>query len=181
MKTLLTYLGSFLKLTVRSIFYPFKGMKLEEVAGMLVVVMIIGGVIVLGIKLEEKVDALATYETKEVALETNRLVALDTNEDINGSYSTTFFVGRGYIREDLYYHFFHETVNGIKYEKVRAENSYPGTYIIETDEEPRYVKYGLFYANPEDKYYNPEMIRRTRNVLYIPKGSIITNYRVNGE
>lgn len=102
------------------------------------------------------------------------LVSLDTNEDVNGNL-TIFFVGSGYISEDLYYHFFYNTSRGIKYEKIRAEQC----YIIETNDKPKFVKYGMYPSDPTDFFYDEDEVRSGRKVLYIPKGTIKTNYKVN--
>jgi hypothetical protein len=106
------------------------------------------------------------------------LVSLDANEDVNGSYAQSFFVGSGYIGEDLYYHFFYNTSKGIKYEKRRAER----VYIIETDTiVPSYIEYGYFFLEKDSLEigYYPEMRSRSRDVLYIPEGTIKRDYKVN--
>jgi len=122
----------------------------------------------------------ATYvtgslETEERVKASYDLVSLDANEDINGSFETAFFVGSGYIGEDLYYHFYYETSKGIKYVKKRAESM----YIIETDGNPRYVIYANYIKDETHDYYRENRSRETRRVLYIPKGTIKRNYKVN--
>lgn len=112
---------------------------------------------------EERVDS--SYE----------LVSLETNEDIHGSYSNLFFVGSGYIGEDLYYHFFYKTSKGTKYKKIKAENC----YIIETDSIPSYTKYALFLKDTDSFFYEVSKPQESRQVLYIPKGTIKANYKVN--
>ena len=66
-------------------------------------------------------------ETEERAYATYDLVALDANEDLNGSYQHAFFVGSGYIGEDLYYHFYYETSKGIKYKLIILKEYTDGT------------------------------------------------------
>ena len=116
-----------------------------------------------------------SLETEERVYKSYNLVALDTNEDINGSYNSIFFVGSGHIGEELYYHFYYNTPNGIKYNKVRAEYC----YIIETGEKPSYKIYGEYYKKVESVFYEPDIVEETREVLYIPKGTIKANYKVN--
>lgn len=113
--------------------------------------------------------------TEERAYASYHLVALDANEDLNGSFQQTFFIGSGYIGEDLYYHFYYDTKNGIKYVKRRAES----IYIIETDDQPKYVKYGSYISDTSSIFYKPGRRYETRDVLYIPSGTIKKNYKVN--
>lgn len=116
-----------------------------------------------------------TLETENKIHKSYELVALDTNEDINGSYSNFFFVGSGYIGEDIYYHFYYKTSNGIKYDKIRAENC----YIVEMDDTPSYKVHGEYYKDTSSVFYDKDLIRETKKVLYIPKGTIKSNYKVN--
>ena len=114
-------------------------------------------------------------EREERVQQSYSLVALDTNEDANGSYSNIFFVGSGHIGEDLYYHFYYNTPQGIKYKKVIAEDC----FIIETGDKPSYKIYGKYYKKVESVFYQAGVIEETRKVLYIPKGTIKSNYKVN--
>lgn len=116
-----------------------------------------------------------TLEREERVTQSYELVALDTNEDIHRSYSNLFFVGSGYIGEDMYYHFYCGTSQGIKYKKVRADYC----YIIESDEKPSYKIYGQYLKETESVFYDSDLIRETKEVLYIPKGTIKSNYKVN--
>lgn len=104
------------------------------------------------------------------------LVALDTDKETVGSYSSIFFVGSGYIGEEMYYHFFYETSNGVKYDKIRAEGK---VYIVETNDTPKVVKYYEYYKDKESIFYDSESQRHIKTVLYIPKGTIKNNYKVN--
>lgn len=116
-----------------------------------------------------------SLEREERIVQNYDLIALDTNEDIHGSYSNFFFVGSGYIGEDMYYHFYYNTIQGIKYEKVLAEDC----FIIETNDDPQYKIYGQYYKDKESVFYEPSLIRESRRILYIPKGTIKNNYKVN--
>lgn len=116
-----------------------------------------------------------TLQREERVYQSYTLVALDTNEDVSGSYSSAFFVGSGHIGEDLYYHFYYSTSQGIKYKKVKAEHC----YIIETNEKPSYKIYGDYYKKVKSVFYEPNMINKTKEVLFIPKGAVKSNYKVN--
>lgn len=117
----------------------------------------------------------SSLEKEERVSQKYDLVALDTNEDMHGSYDNFFFVGSGYIGEDIYYHFYYSTKNGVKYKKVRAENC----FIIETSESPRYEVYGKYYKKSGSIFYQTDLVDNTKEVLYIPKGTIKNNYKVN--
>lgn len=114
-------------------------------------------------------------DTEERVVRSYDLVSLDTNEDIEGSYSNFFFIGSGYIGEELYYHFYYKTSKGIKYKKVRAEEC----YIIETTYKPSYKQYGEFIKDTTAFFYSEGSKRDGRQVLFIPKGTVKSNYKVN--
>lgn len=116
-----------------------------------------------------------SLEKEEKVTQSYDLVALDTNEDINGHYNSLFFVGSGHIGEDNYYHFYYNTPNGIRYKKVLAERC----YIIETKEKPSYKFYGTYYKKSKSVFYTNDIINETKKVLYIPKGTIKSNYKLN--
>lgn len=116
-----------------------------------------------------------SLDREERVVSSYNLVALDTNEDMQGSYSSMFFVGSGHIGEEMYYHFYYETPKGIKYNKIRAEDC----YIIETSDKPSYKKYGEFIKDTTAFFYDEGCQKDGRKVLYIPKGTIKSNYKVN--
>lgn len=96
-------------------------------------------------------------------------------KDGNGM-TERFFLYSGYVKENLYYYYACETGKGYKIERVSAENS----YIVYTEETPRVEKYeaksfketsSWIYAIPLHKY----------NVLYVPDGTITTEYNINLE
>lgn len=117
----------------------------------------------------------ATLETEERVGKSYELVALDTEKETVGSYSSIFFVGSGYIGEEMYYHFFYNTSKGIRYNKIKAESC----YIIETQDTPKYVEYHKYYKDKESIFYDSYSQGVTRTVLFIPKGTIKNNYKVN--
>lgn len=112
-----------------------------------------------------------TLKHEEKVYQSYDLVTLDTNEDINGS----FFLGCGYIGEDMYYHFYYKTQDGTQYDKIRATRC----YIVETNEKPSYKIYGEFFKKTESIFYSDDIRFETKKVLYIPKNTIKNNYKVN--
>lgn len=118
---------------------------------------------------------ISNMEKEEKIVYNYNLTSLNSSQDINGSYSNMFFVGSGYINETLYYHFFYETKKGIIYTKQRAND----VYIIETEEDPKFVIYGMYLSDTSNVFYNNKLLHKSRKVLYIPKGTIKRNYKVN--
>lgn len=116
-----------------------------------------------------------TLETEERVGKSYELVALDTEKETVGGYSSIFFVGSGYIGEEMYYHFFYNTSKGIKYDKIKAESC----YIIETQDTPKYIEYHRYYKDKESIFYDSSSLGVSRTVLFIPKGTIKNNYKVN--
>jgi len=119
------------------------------------------------------------FETYETVYLTRELRSLDANEDINGRMGMAFFVGSGYINEDLYYHFFYDTEHGIRYQKERAAQK--NFYLKEINGKPTYKRYGTFYKKEHKNsiFYEPYVVERTKDVLEIPKGTVKTHYKVN--
>lgn len=127
----------------------------------------------IGVALTSRMD------TYEAPYSTQKLIALETNRDINGSGSMLFFIGSGYVNQSLYYYFYVETESGIQFHKEKAES----IYVREYDGQPKFVKYSKFFE-PKYKGKNPfydEYARggTTIQVLYIPKGSILSEYNVD--
>lgn len=101
------------------------------------------------------------------------IIALKDGKGMTGR----FFLYSGYVKENLYYYYACETEKGYKkVERVSAENS----YIVYTEETPRIEKYeaqsfketsSWIYAIPLYEY----------NVLYVPYGTITTEYNINLE
>ena len=124
--------------------------------------------------------AKANMKTYELIYKEYEIVALKDNNDINGN---SYFLGSSYIEERLYYHFYYnDKGRGIKYKKIDAEGNYPSVYIIETNEKnPKYIRYGSFYKNKKNAFYTSSMISETRDVLYVPKGSIKRKFQLDLE
>lgn len=118
-------------------------------------------------------------ETKEVPWRKYELVTLDSRESTEGKFQSFFFVGSGYIGEELYYHFYIDTPDGIKYQKERAEGS--SIFIKECECEPYYLEYNEKYVDSTSIFYQDgfNYSTATKRVLYIPKGTIKRDFKVN--
>lgn len=110
-------------------------------------------------------------DTYEKQYQTIPLITLDTRDNIEGS----FFLGSGYISGSLYYHYYYMTKDGAKYERVRAEEA----FIKEYDGTPKIVKYGMFERDSTSIFYKEGLTDETKSILYIPKGTIKTDFKVN--
>lgn len=92
----------------------------------------------------------------------------------------TTYISVGYTEEILFYNFLYTDNDTIKHMHVKVDDINPKIVIIETNTtEPKYVKYGLFYRNKEDKYYTPRMIRGTKNILFVPEGTVNRKKKIN--
>lgn len=119
-------------------------------------------------------------DTEEVIKNQYKIVSLEKEKGKEGKYSTAFFVGSGYVRDEHYYVYYKQYTNGdIKFEKVRAEN----VFLNQSGDEPKVVEYGNRYINVSDNKWLPPQhkkeIRSGRTVIYIPKGTIKENFKIN--
>lgn len=91
------------------------------------------------------------------------------------------YVSLSYTDNVLYYNFLYKANDTIKHLKIRYDNTKPVIVVIETDtSKPTYIQYGLFYKNKDDKYYTPQMLNETKNVLIIPEGSLVREIKYKG-
>ncbi|MFW6219746.1 MAG: hypothetical protein ACOC33_02815 [bacterium] len=121
---------------------------------------------------------------KEVPYKEYELVSLNDNRDIHGGAGMIFFVGSGYINQELYYYFYVKDIKTglIEFKKEYAENNYyDKIYIKEIDgnEKPRFVKYGYFLKDKESIFYDPYLIENSKSILYVPKGSVLKNFNLD--
>lgn len=122
----------------------------------------------------------------EKPYKTYELLSLNDNKNIDGSLSMMFFVGSGYIGENLYYYFYikNSETGLIELKKERADREYNNDiYIkeIKKGEKPKYIKYGYFIKDNESIWYDPYLVRKTKSILYIPKGSILNEFKLDLE
>lgn len=110
-------------------------------------------------------------ERVEKPYRTENLITLDTGSELRGS----FFLGSGFVGSSLYYHYYYMTPDGAKYERVSAE----AAFVREYDGAPKVVKYGWFDKDSTSLFYKPTMKYEGKYILYIPKGTIKTNFKIN--
>jgi hypothetical protein len=122
-------------------------------------------------------------KTKEVVISSNELIRLDTSDEMNGKYSTVFFVGSGYINETKYYAFYKKLNNGeMVFEKLRADEK---DHRLSYSDTPKVVVYGKKYEDSivENNNWIPESkkneVEYDRTVIFIPEGTIKRNYKIN--
>ena len=114
---------------------------------------------------------ISTPENRVILTETRKeLVALKDNFAVEGR---TGFLGSGYIDEELQYTYMYKDERGIAVDSIPAENSFVN--FIGEDEEPyvRAVSYGF---KNNWLYVIGFPMYDTEYYIYIPEGTIITNY-----
>lgn len=114
---------------------------------------------------------MSNVELVEVEDEIYEIIALDFESATGGS----FFIGSGTIDSKMYYHFFIKESEGIKYTKASADE----VFIVESIGTPRYVIFSNFMKNSDDILYTPKRISISKKILYVPRGTIKTNYKIN--
>lgn len=102
-----------------------------------------------------------------------KIVALKDNQNANGS----FYIGSGYVDEDLYYYYAIETEFGYKTEKIRADNA----YIKYTDGDAHIEKHEGTFANESLNLWVGVCICNDRYIIYCPEGTITNEFDVDLE
>ena len=102
-----------------------------------------------------------------------KIIALKDNQNANGS----FYIGSGYVDEDLYYYYAIETEFGYKTEKIRADN----VYIKYTDGEAHIEKHEGAFANESLSFWIGACICDDRYIIYCPEGTITNEFDVDLE
>ena len=113
-------------------------------------------------------------EEKQYSSVSHKIVALKDTENSNGS----FLLGSGYIKEELYYYYLEETNEGLKERELRASDCY-----IKYDDNPRVVEYTQtgFKKAYHYIYAIPDFLSETYYVIYVPKGSITSEFKIDLE
>ena len=111
-------------------------------------------------------DGYKTQEQHEWYLE-----SLSNSSETEGS----FFLGIGSFNEVEYYYSYVNTIHG--YTKISIPVH--STYLVETDNRrPEYVKI-IDHYNDEDSFWKVLGDAELRNILYVPKGTIVRKFSVN--
>lgn len=107
-----------------------------------------------------KVDHIPWQRSELTA--TENIVALNDSQDINGN----MYLRRGYITEELWYHYFVDIGDGFVANKVKSSGTTlyyaEGNYRVEWY---KYYKNWLWFERTE-----------TRHKIYIPRGSITDDF-----
>lgn len=119
-------------------------------------------------------------QTEQVVIDKHKIISLNHEKSQEGKYSSTFFIGSGYVREEHYYVYYKQHNNGdIQFEKVLADR----VFLNQNSKEPQVVEYGKRYINVDNNRwlsnFEKKEIRKDRTVIYIPKGTIKENFKIN--
>ena len=106
--------------------------------------------------------------------ETHSIVALKDNLGFQGN----FYLCGGYIEDTLQYYYAEETENGIVVSKVPAES----THINNTKEQPKIEDYSVIgFKNKYHYIYAFPMPCFSHYNIYVPEGTVTTEYEINLE
>lgn len=99
-------------------------------------------------------------------------VSINREKDVYGS----FVLGSGTVETTNYYYFYYESVYGLKLSKVESMN----TYIVETDDRRPEIVHVVKKYDDEAyiKLNNGCVCDPIRIIIYVPKGSIIRDYKL---
>jgi hypothetical protein len=109
---------------------------------------------------------------------TTNIVALQDNMTTQGSFSGVFFIGAGYVDEDLYYYYIEKTDDGLHIgPKVPANKAYIQksdgqphmTYIWEDRKGESVWKYHFLDAQTAVEKY----------IFYVPDTTVVTDFKVD--
>ena len=116
--------------------------------------------------------ATVLCESEEVIESSKELIALKDNSTIDG----TFFLGSGSINGEMKYVAMVKDKNGYKMETYRIED----VYINEVDNNFRIEEIGYEFKN-ENMYLFFGNIKNHTYRVYIPKDSVVQNYKIDLE
>ena len=111
-------------------------------------------------------------ESEEVIDSSKELIALKDNSMINGK----FFLGSGSVNGEMKYVAMVKDKNGYKMETYRVED----VYINEVDDNFRIEEIGYEFKN-ENMYLFFGNIKNHTYRVYIPKDSVVQNYKIDLE
>ena len=117
-------------------------------------------------------DCIQESDQEVKLVNTTNIIALKDSAGNSGS----FFLGSGYIDDDLYYYYAAETERGYKVDKIKASNCYTRY----SDDTPRIEEYkAVGFKNWYDYIYAMPSV--SYKVVYIPEGSITNVFEVDLE
>ena len=121
------------------------------------------------------IGALTLFIPKDTELKVleYQIVSLQDNSDINGR----FFLGSGYIKQDMQYTFYYKSKDGFRLKQVKSDKA-----VINYSDNPRVIRYKDV---PIDGWYNNWLANgykpSERYKIYVPKGTIKTNYNLDAK
>jgi len=108
---------------------------------------------------------------------TTNIVALKDNSGVEGRLDGSIFIVSGQINETPYYYCMESTSEGKHMIKIPSDNA----YIVETDEkEPSIIKMTQKYIDKRYPFWIPTT-ENTKYIIYVPKGTVDTTYRIDLE
>lgn len=106
-------------------------------------------------------------DTEWVETNTTEIVALSDNVGLEGQ----IYLRRGYIKDKLSYYYIIDTEFGLKADSVSADKC----YIKYTNDKPYIVTYKETVKNDFVRWVFGD-ISNTQYTIYLPEGSVITDY-----
>jgi hypothetical protein len=107
-------------------------------------------------------------DTEWVETNTTEIVALSDAAGLEGQ----IYLRRGYIEDKLSYYYIVDTQFGLKADSVSADKC----YIKYTNDKPYMVTYKETIKNGFVRWAFGDIISSTRYTIYLPEGSVITDY-----
>lgn len=116
------------------------------------------------------IDCCTEAEVETTHIRVEKLIAFKDNSEMSG----TFFLGTGYIGEDLNYHYIVETEKGMEIKHTSMEDCY-----LNYDDEPRIEYRSYKFKNPV--LYCLFMGPMSEEYIFVPEGSITNEYNIDLE
>lgn len=131
---------------------------------------------IIGIYSSHCINVAMPKEQKRYSKTTHKIVALKDNQSINGRISGGIVITTGHIEGDLYYFYSEQTKNGIVNKKIKASNCH-----IKYSDNPKIVIYSQKGYKKWYHYLYATPFEEDSAELYIPKGSITNEFKVDLE
>lgn len=168
---MITFMFVFIAILIPITWYGYN----EEMAWFFSFVGIIVGILG-AIAVTSMVSYIVTNDNNTVYVKTSetQIIALQDNSSVSGS----FFLGSGSIKGVMKYTYLTNTEDGIKMNQVNSESSY---ILEENASNPRIIVSTPEFTNKSLWWWATSPWRGVKTQIYIPKGSVKTNYNVDLE
>lgn len=105
------------------------------------------------------------------------IIALKDNSNISGQITGGIFITSGYVLEDMYYYYMEVTEDGKHMNKIPADSA----YIIETNDiKPSIIEKKKYNADKRLDFWF-DVRTAVKYLIYVPKGTVDVEYKVNME